>query len=773
MGSGSKKAPSYAVAGAISPAIEASPGGEILLSGEVAQTVEAVEAGAHGHDPEGYETFREDVLHAASLIEQAGDPTSPLFGSATEEELASLKAGLATAARHHLDDHLAEELQTIALAEGFSHPCVFTNPGDDSPLAAWLHPLYSPETKGEIQQAALKRFFELADKSALLDKEAALAQSLGISVPTSPAPAWDLPRFQQAVAEAQSLLSELPPNCTWQQVWSPDYAEPLGRLLDLEHQIHHAVVPGAEAGFLQTEREALAAEIDKRMPPSWGATPLYAELASSRGLEHAQTLQTDQLLSWLRGKATPEEKEVIAEIALDRANRQEKLLACAQTLQSAIGSPAGSIHDTYHAVSTAHQALAEARKNVVWGPAQSVPGVLGAVSDEQVTSSFETFAKTQSLQSLREAATGHGLKQVEVATRSQLTNWLGARWKYGWKADQKRAQIAEHLALKAEKKGSSSPLSTKTAAGAKATFSSKVAAIAEVLAFRQQVSTKVPAPLADGEFAKLSFTHDGSASALGGVHEKDFYRDQTGCRWLFKPDKTSGGAAAAAEAVTATLWRKAGLPSLDVRLSTLGGKKGCIQPLLAGAAACPPDVRKLSESELRQLAAEHVASWALSDHDGHAQNYLQTKEGGLVRVDRGQAFRYFGADRLDLGYHPNKTFGTPRPLHYALYEAAANNEVHFDPRWTLPVIKAIERIPDEQYRELLRPVAEAGVKGGKAGWLAPMRRRAAKRLGTPSVPDHEIAEEFLRTACQRKASLRKDFSRFLSKALQKPVSLAG
>ena len=150
MGSGSKKAPSYAVAGAISPAIEASPGGEILLSGEVAQTVEAVEAGAHGHDPEGYETFREDVLHAASRIEQAGDPATPLFGSATEEQLASLNAGLSTAARHHLDDHLAEELQGIALAEGFSHPCVFTKAGDDSPLAAWLHPLYSAESKSEI-----------------------------------------------------------------------------------------------------------------------------------------------------------------------------------------------------------------------------------------------------------------------------------------------------------------------------------------------------------------------------------------------------------------------------------------------------------------------------------------------------------------------------------------------------------------------------------------------------------------------------------------------
>src|SRR6266540_67126 len=124
MGSGSKKVPSYSSAAAISPATEAAASSDVLLAGEVGQSVEAMEAGAYGHDPEGYEKFQADLL-----------------------------------------------------------------------LAAWLHPLYSAESKGEIQQAALKRFFELADKSAILDKETTLAQSLGIPVSASPAPAWDLPRF--------------------------------------------------------------------------------------------------------------------------------------------------------------------------------------------------------------------------------------------------------------------------------------------------------------------------------------------------------------------------------------------------------------------------------------------------------------------------------------------------------------------------------------------------------------------------------------------------
>src|SRR6266542_1392012 len=188
MGSGSKKAPSYAEAAAISPAIEAAPSSDVLLADEVAQSIEAIEAGGYGHDPEGYEKFKDDVLHAASLLEQAGDPASPLFGSATEDELASLKAGLSAAARHHLDDHLAEDLQGISLAQGFSHPCVFTKAGDDSPLAAWLHPMYSAESKAEIQQTALKRFLKASNQEAILAAEAELANAAGLSLPAPQKP---------------------------------------------------------------------------------------------------------------------------------------------------------------------------------------------------------------------------------------------------------------------------------------------------------------------------------------------------------------------------------------------------------------------------------------------------------------------------------------------------------------------------------------------------------------------------------------------------------
>jgi hypothetical protein len=54
-----------------------------------------------------------------------------------------------------------------------------------------------------------------------------------------------------------------------------------------------------------------------------------------------------------------------------------------------------------------------------------------------------------------------------------------------------------------------------------------------------------------------------------------------------------------------------------------------------------------------------------------------------------------------------------------------------------------------------------------------MRARAARRLGTPSVPDQEVVEELLRAACERKASLRADFAAFFSEVIGKPASLAG
>ncbi len=197
----------------------------------------------------------------------------------------------------------------------------------------------------------------------------------------------------------------------------------------------------------------------------------------------------------------------------------------------------------------------------------------------------------------------------------------------------------------------------------------------------------------------------------------------------------------------------------------LGGKVGSIQPLVAGATQLPADPGSWSQADVDSIVRYHVAAWAVGDHDGNHTNVLRTPSGGLLPVDHGQAFKFYGRDRLDVGYHPNGRYGAPPPVFHQAYLAAQSGSlapgVTIRPEAALPVIRALERIPDAQYRAILRPVAALGVKDGVA-WVGPMREAARKRLKKTDVTDDEVAEEFLRHACERKASVRRAFAGFFT-----------
>jgi len=48
---------------------------------------------------------------------------------------------------------------------------------------------------------------------------------------------------------------------------------------------------------------------------------------------------------------------------------------------------------------------------------------------------------------------------------------------------------------------------------------------------------------------------------------------------------------------------------------------------------------------------------------------MRNKEGRLVGIDKTQAFKHYGKDKLDLGFHPNERFGEDRPYIYYVLEA--------------------------------------------------------------------------------------------------------
>ncbi len=61
----------------------------------------------------------------------------------------------------------------------------------------------------------------------------------------------------------------------------------------------------------------------------------------------------------------------------------------------------------------------------------------------------------------------------------------------------------------------------------------------------------------------------------------------------------------------------------------------------------------------------------------------------------------------------------------------------------------------------MAPVATEGVAQG-VHWVEPMRKAAQKRLGKAQVSNADVAEEFLRTAVERKNGLRAAFASFFA-----------
>jgi hypothetical protein len=234
--------------------------------------------------------------------------------------------------------------------------------------------------------------------------------------------------------------------------------------------------------------------------------------------------------------------------------------------------------------------------------------------------------------------------------------------------------------------------------------------------------------------------------------------------WMFKPDKTAAGARAHAEAKASEIFSRVGVPSVAVYARKIDGKMGSIQPLVKGATTLSADPKSWSQSDVDNLVRYHVAAWAVGDHDGNPANVIRTPSGGLCPVDQGQAFKFYGRDRLSTDYHPNDSYGSVPVFHQAYAAAKAGSlagGVAIRPEAALPTIKAFEAMPESQYRAILAPVAGEGVAHG-VHWVEPMRKAAQKRLGKAQVSNPEVAEEFLRTAVERKNGLRSAFASFFT-----------
>ena len=246
----------------------------------------------------------------------------------------------------------------------------------------------------------------------------------------------------------------------------------------------------------------------------------------------------------------------------------------------------------------------------------------------------------------------------------------------------------------------------------------------------------------------------GEMSGMGGAHAKQVYRDENGKLWLFKPQDEFR---AHADMATARLQKLTGLKAPDTHVITINGRKGSIQEILADKASRREpfkggfDPTKMDPQGLAQMQRHHAFDWLIGNHDAHSGQYIrQAGSRELIGIDKGQAFKFFGNDRLDYDYNPNASFIGDDHVYNLMHKRYAQghdvgmkliHESADESKALREFVQQVRDIPDAEYKDILRPYAE-------------MRSREV------GLGQFRTVDEFLDAAVQRKNNLGGDLAKF-------------
>lgn len=225
-----------------------------------------------------------------------------------------------------------------------------------------------------------------------------------------------------------------------------------------------------------------------------------------------------------------------------------------------------------------------------------------------------------------------------------------------------------------------------------------------------------------------------------GTHGSEVMTDEAGNKWLKKSD--SQGYARTLDPAVAALHRKAGLET-PVFVKT---KTGHLQGMLPGSKEAFPNgsfnPEHLSEEDITSMLKHQVMDFATGNQDTHSGQWLRTADGKLIQIDQGQAFKF------GVGNDPTKThppLGSDVPVYPKLWNAAKAGKIQIpDPNGDndfAKAIKAVQDMPDDQFKALFKPYAEQVLKNG----------------GHPG--GHSTVDGFLNDIVQHKNSIGKDFEK--------------
>lgn len=219
---------------------------------------------------------------------------------------------------------------------------------------------------------------------------------------------------------------------------------------------------------------------------------------------------------------------------------------------------------------------------------------------------------------------------------------------------------------------------------------------------------------------------------IGGGHEKYLYQAPDGSKWLFKPDETAG----MAELAAYRMMHYAGLEVPETYFTTMQGRLGTVQRWHKDIKGGVTDatIPSLTPAQIGQTQALHVADWIVSQHDTNQGALLMNQAGGIIAIDKGQAWKFLGKDKLDYHYNPN----ADRQVWGAFFGAYANGQIDMDRTAAFEQVKRFQAIPEQTIRAILGPLAAQQVKLG--AWKS--------------------GEDFIETILRRQQSLGDDFTKF-------------
>jgi len=247
-----------------------------------------------------------------------------------------------------------------------------------------------------------------------------------------------------------------------------------------------------------------------------------------------------------------------------------------------------------------------------------------------------------------------------------------------------------------------------------------------------------------------------TGEVMDGVSKPRVYQDPEGARWLGKRAPNPGlGFLPMIDKATSALQSRAGLPAAETHLMDFDGSPGSAQRMFDADPAFPDhrvDISTMAPKDVLELQKHMAFDWAISNHDAHSGNFLRDKAtGGLLGIDKGQAYKYFGNDALthDFGRDVNPPLHPNTPVYSTLWKqfGAGQGQLH-DPRTgdLGSFIQGLQSIPDDEWAEHLRPYAEQ------------------------SKPD---PQGFLDAAVARKNNLSTDFGSLYDQALsRRPQTVA-